>query len=328
MINPGPAVLALAVNFPDVDAVGVALVALGGHIVNPVRFHTVRAPSMPEVVNIVSAVYAGMVAALPAHFHVVGIGVAVPGLVDPADGTVIEAPRLGWREQPLAAQLAEALALPVACANDAIVGARAQAAFGAGQGISDFVYLFRRCQRHWRRDRQRRQAGARCPGVRRTAGAYAGADGAACSCGSSGCLEAEVTREELLRAVSLPADQAEDLEQTVLGLFDSGEASEKLREVLTRQARLLAVGLRGVVHQVNPSLIVLGGFLRILAQVMPDVVQGAVSLGAARSAREHVAIELAPLGESPILVGAAELAFEPLLADPAGVLRQVTAALS
>jgi hypothetical protein len=34
-----------------------------------------------------------------------------------------------------------------------------------------------------------------------------------------------------------------------------------------------------------------------------------------------VAIELAPLGEDPILVGAAELAFEPLIRDPAGFLR-------
>ncbi|WP_258137639.1 MULTISPECIES: ROK family transcriptional regulator [unclassified Arthrobacter] len=325
MINPGPSVLALAVN-PDVDAVGVALVALGGNIVNPVRFHTVRAPSMPEVVNIVSAVYAGMAAALPAHFRVVGIGVAVPGLVDPADGTVIEAPQLGWREQPLAAQLAKALQLPVACANDAVVGARAQAAFGAGREVADFVYLFGGASGI---------GGGIVSGGKLMHGAtgFAGqlghmlvrTDGAACSCGSSGCLEAEVTREELLRAVQLPVDRAEDLEQSVLGLFASGEASAQLREVLSRQARLLAVGLRGVVHQVNPSLIVLGGFLRILAEAMPDIVEGAVSLGAARGAREQVRIELAPLGESLILVGAAELAFAPLLADPAGVLRAASA---
>ncbi|WP_309124078.1 helix-turn-helix domain-containing protein, partial [Arthrobacter sp.] len=64
MIEPSPSALALAVN-PDIDVVSVALVSLGGHIVNPVRFHTVRAPSVPEVVNIVSAIYSGMRTSLP-----------------------------------------------------------------------------------------------------------------------------------------------------------------------------------------------------------------------------------------------------------------------
>ncbi|MBF6671009.1 ROK family protein [Glutamicibacter sp. FBE19] len=320
MISPGPGVLALAVN-PDLDAVNVALVALGGSIVNPVRFHTVAPPSTAEVVNIVSAIYTGMATSLPENRRVVGVGVAVPGLVDPADGTVIEAPQLGWQEEPLAAQLSAALNLPVTCANDAIVGARAQAAFGAGRDVSDFVYLYGGASGI---------AGGILSGGQLLQGAtgFAGqighllvrTDGASCSCGSAGCLEAEVTREELLRATGVPSGQAEDLESTVLGLFESGNAPEALLEILQRQSRLLAVALRALVHQMNPSVFVLGGFLRILARTMPALLEDAVRVGGARSAREQVAIELAPLGDDPVLVGAAELAFTELLADPARVL--------
>ncbi|GHD04827.1 ROK family transcriptional regulator [Zhihengliuella salsuginis] len=321
MIQPSPDALALAIN-PDVDAVSVALVGLGGRIVNPVRFHTVRAPSAAEVVNIVSAVYTGMRTSLPAGQRIVGAGLAVPGLVDPADGTVIEAPQLEWREQPLTAQLAAALDLPVTAANDAVVGARAQAAFGAGRGVPDFVYVYGGASGI---------GGGLISGGRLLHGAagFAGqlghtlvrTGGAECACGSTGCLESEVTREELIRTAALPPGQADDLEEVVLAKLRDEPESGELWDVVTRQAQQLGIGLKSVVNHLNPSMIVLGGFLRILALAAPDVLDATLRAGGARGPREDVSIELAPLGDDPILIGAAELAFEPLIADPAGFLR-------
>lgn len=321
MIQPNPGALALAVN-PDVDVVSVALISLGGRIVNPVRFHTVRAPSVAEVVNIVSAVYAGMRTSLPAGHRVLGAGLAIPGLVGSATGAVIDAPQLDWHDQPLAALLSEALDLPVTAANDAVVGARGQAAFGAGRGVADFVYVYGGASGI---------GGGLISGGRLLRGAegFAGqlghtlvrTGGAACSCGSSGCLEAEVTRAELIRAARLPPGEAEDLEGAVLSELRDETGSRELRETVARQTELLAVGLRSVVNHLNPSMIVLGGFLRILARAAPDVLDEALRAGGARGARESVSIELAPLGDDTILIGAAELAFEPLIDDPAGFLR-------
>lgn len=321
MIRPSPGALALAVN-PDIDVVSVALVSLGGRIVNPVRFHTVRAPSVAEVVNIVTAVYTGMRASLPARHRIVGAGLAIPGLVDPGDGTVIEAPHLGWRDQPLAALLGDALQLPVIAANDAVVGARAQAVFGAGRGVSDLVYLHGGASGI---------GGGVISGGRLIRGAtgFAGqlghthvrSGGTQCTCGSFGCLEAEITREELIAAVGLPPGETENLEEAVLEKLQDGPASQELRDIIDRQVRLLAVGLKSVVSLLNPSLIVLGGFLRILVRAAPGALSEALGTPGTRGPREGVAIELAPLGEDPILVGAAELAFEPLLRDPAGFLR-------
>ncbi|WP_309081576.1 ROK family transcriptional regulator [Zhihengliuella sp.] len=319
MIEPSPDALVLAIN-PDVDAVSVALVGLGGRIVSPVRFHTSNPPSAAEVVNIVSAVYTGMRTSLPPGRRVLGAGLAVPGLVDPADGSVIEAPQLDWRGEPLSARLAEALGLPVSAANDAVVGARAQAAFGAGRDVPDFAYVF---------GGGSGIGGGLVSGGRLLRGAtgFAGqlghtlvrTDGAECSCGSRGCLEAEVTRVALLEAAGLPSGEVEDLEEVVLERLRSGGAGTgPLRDVVERQAALLGVGLRSVVNHLNPSMIVLGGFLRILARAVPGVLDDALRAGGGRGPRENVAIELAPLGADSILVGAAELAFEPLLADPAG----------
>lgn len=318
MIEPSPGALALAVN-PDIDVVSVALVSLGGHIVNPVRFHTVRAPSVPEVVNIVTAIYSGMRTSLPAGHRIVGVGLAIPGLVDPGDGTVIEAPHLGWRDQPLVALLSDALKLPVIAANDAVAGARAQATFGSGRDTSDLVYLY---------------GGASGIGggvisgghLVRGATGFAGqlghthvlSGGTECTCGSIGCLEAEITREALIAAVGLPAGETETLEEAVLEKLQDEDSSHELRELIDRQVQLLAVGLKSVVNLLNPSMIILGGFLRILVRAAPGALSDALRTPGTRGPREGVAIELAPLGEDPILVGAAELAFEPLIRDPAG----------
>lgn len=321
MIEPSPGALALSVN-PDIDVVSVALVSLGGHIVNPVRFHTVRAPSVAEVVNIVTAIYTGMRTSLPARHRIMGVGLAIPGLVDPVDGTVIEAPHLGWRDQPLAALLSDALKLPVTAANDAVAGARAQATFGAGRDVPDLVYLYGGASGI---------GGGVISGGRLVRGAtgFAGqlghthvrSGGVECACGSFGCLEAEITREQLIAAIGLPAGETESLEEAVLEKLENGSASPELREIIDRQVQLLAVGLKSVVNLLNPSLIVLGGFLRILVRAAPGALSEALRTPGIRGPRESVAIELAPLGEDPILVGAAELVFEPLIRDPAGFLR-------
>lgn len=320
-IDPSPAALALVVN-PDVDVVSVALVSLGGHIINTVRFHTVRAPSGVEVVNIVTAVYSGMRTSMPAGHRVMGVGLAIPGLVRTGDGTVIEAPHLGWQDEPLSARLGEALGLPVFTANDAVVGARAQAAFGAGRGVADLVYLY---------------GGASGIGggvisdgrlVRGAAG-FAGqlghthvrTGGTACTCGSSGCLEAEVTRAALIEAVGLPSGEIENLEEALLEKLQDGSANDKLRAVIAHQIGLLAVGLKTVMSLLNPTVIVLGGFLRILVRAAPGALEEALAGCGTRRPWENVGIELAPLGQDQILIGAAELVFEPLLDDPAGYLQ-------
>lgn len=321
MIEPSPATLALSVN-PDVDVVSVALVSLGGRIVNAVRFHTVRAPSVIEVVNIVSAVYSGMRTALPPGHRVVGVGLAIPGLLEPGGGRVIEAPHLGWRDEPLPALLSDTLRLRTVSTNDAVAGAIAQAAFGAGQDVPDLVYLY---------------GGASGIGggimsgghLVRGATGFAGqlghthvrTNGAVCTCGSLGCLEAEVTREALIKAIGLPAGEIENLEEILLEKLQDGSAGDAVRSVIQQQVGLLAVGLKTVISLVNPSVVVLGGFLRILVRAAPGALDEALHGPGTRGPWENVKIELAPLGDDPILIGAAELVFEPLLSDPAGFLQ-------
>jgi len=71
-----------------------------------------------------------------------GIGVAAPGPIDFARGTVESPPNLpGWRSVPICQWLGAALDAPVHLENDANAAALAEWRFGAGRGARHLVYL-------------------------------------------------------------------------------------------------------------------------------------------------------------------------------------------
>jgi glucokinase len=69
-----------------------------------------------------------------------GVGVGVPGVTS-ADGMLVSAEPLGWREMPLRGRLADELDLPVCVENDVNLAALGELRFGAGRGARDLVCL-------------------------------------------------------------------------------------------------------------------------------------------------------------------------------------------
>ena len=70
----------------------------------------------------------------------------------------------------------------------------------------------------------------------------------------------------------------------------------------------------------NPRLVVLGGLFGRIHPYVADRIEGALDERALRAPRALVRVVPASLGVNAPLLGAAELAFEPLLADPAAWL--------
>jgi predicted NBD/HSP70 family sugar kinase len=307
-------VTAVAVN-PEVDAVLVGLVGLGGRVLKRVRIETASARSAGETVTLAAAGIAGMLAG-ESGMRVAGIGVAVPGQVRLSDGMVREATHFGWVDEPLAGMLERATGYRTWAANAAVLALRAESAFGAGRDIDDLVYLIGGASGI---------GGGAVGGGRLLTGAagYAGefghtfvrTDGRHCSCGSRGCLEAEVTQAELLAAVGLSSADASLLADRLVETDDP-----EARALVARDYDLLGIAARNAVNVFNPSRVVLSGFLAALyrgarAQGAPDLLVEAV-----RSSREGVAVVEAELGTDQLLIGAAELVFAELIADPARAL--------
>jgi predicted NBD/HSP70 family sugar kinase len=85
--------------------------------------------------------------------------------------------------------------------------------------------------------------------------------------------------------------------------------------------RWLGVGLAGLINTFNPELIVLGGMFGRIHPFVARTVGEEIDRRALAASRTLARIVPATLGIDASLIGAAELAFEPLLADPAGWLR-------
>lgn len=72
---------------------------------------------------------------------VVGLGASVPGSVEPVSGTVTYSPLLGWTDVRLGELLERSSGLPVVLENDVNCLAAAEAWFGHGHEVSDFLVV-------------------------------------------------------------------------------------------------------------------------------------------------------------------------------------------
>lgn len=308
-------VLAASVN-PEVDAVHVGLVGLDGNVHAHVSIPTGHVPSPREAAEITASALEDLCAATAGAGAPLAIGVAVPGLVRMSDGVVRMAPHLKWVDEPFQSYLEGATGLPVRVANDASIGAHAELVFGAGRGISDLVYLHGGASGIG--------GGLVSRGTLLTgASGYAGeightlvnSAGARCQCGATGCLETEARRDDLIAALGRDAVADEDLGELLAGSRDPGVA-----QVVCRQLGFLAIALRGAINSFNPQRVVLGGFLASLDAAAPGMLAELARQPGLKPPVEAVEIVPASLGANLLLVGAAELAFQQLLADPASVL--------
>lgn len=312
VVVPGPGVVAIGVN-PEIDAVEIGAVSLGGAVRERVRIPVDR-PDVADVVEIVAGVVAGWRTGALEGCRIEGIGVAVPGLVRAADGEVRFAPHLEWRDADIAGPLAAALALDVVVGNDASLGARAERLFGAAREHEDVVYL---------------NGGASGIGgglilhgrLIGGVGGYAGEWGqtaasvadAADRRAEGGVLEDEVNRARLVEAAALVAPDDAELRATLAASEDGPAVAE-----VARQRRILAATLGNAVNVLNPAMIVLGGFLGILRDLDPEAFDEEVRGRALAPSAEGLRISAAALGADRLLIGAADAAFERLLADPLG----------
>lgn len=307
------------------DTVRVATVALGGRVVSrdekPLRAGRAIADAVDDLCSLIAA----RAASGP---RVLGIGVAVPSPVRRDDGYVFSALHLDWEGIPLRELMHERLAgegdlaaLPVAVGNDANLAALAECRHGAGRDASQMLYLM---------TGRIGLGGALVSDGDLFSGAHGYAiepghitvnpSGAECVCGSSGCLEVEADHRALLRAAGEPAVATERLVGRVDALLSrarDGEPSavEALREVNTQ----LGTGLASLINLTDPDCIVLGDTLGTLLELEPAPILDGVARRAFLNPTGAIPIRAGMLKDAA-LIGAGELAFEPLLLDPRSVV--------
>jgi predicted NBD/HSP70 family sugar kinase len=311
LIHPSENVLAIAVN-PEIDAITVGLVSLGGKVQHIIRFDTDEPPTARRAVKITKAIIEGIQALLPTDARIVGIGVAVPGLTNSVDGSVTLAPHLGWRQEPLAEMLSDATGIPVRAANDAHLGVLAETVFGSAVNVGSVLYL--------NGGASGIGGGIISQGVPlQGARGYAGelghfrirSGGKRDSAGLEGTLESEARRDTLLDSLGLSPRDISKLDEKI-----ADPRSARAQAEIERQLKAIGTALGSMVTIFNPDLIVLGGFLGSLLDAEPEKLRRYVAQESLAPQFASVRIVRPDLRENILLVGAAELAFQALLKNP------------
>jgi len=302
----------------------VARIGLGGVVLaRRDRSYRRGARRQRDVTATIAKVGAELLAEIELGAVVVGAGVAVPGMVRRRDGQVRQAPNLGWQDAPVGTVLAQAFGLPVAVGNDADLGIRAEHVRGAAAGVDDAVYLS---------GHSGIGAGIIAGGVPLGGRAgYAGEvghivvnpGGLPCHCGSRGCWETECGEERLFELAGRAHDGGLAGVRGVVAAAAAGDADA--RSALEHVAGWLGRGTANVVNVLNPEVVILGGALKEILDATGDTVRAAFATAALAAPLEQVRIVTPHLGPDSTLVGAAELAFDPLLSDPLLELSRRTA---
>jgi predicted NBD/HSP70 family sugar kinase len=305
-----------------VDSVAVATVGLGGHVFDRRRAARPRQHRLPErVVADVAALADPLLAALPPAHRLVGVGVAVAGIARRSDGLVHLAPNLGWRDAPLGDLLAAQLGQrSVVVANEADLGALAEYRRGVRPGVRNLIYISGEVGIG---------AGVIIDGEPLLGAAgYAGEAGHTlvnpvgrrCGCGATGCWETEAGEAALLRYAGA------GVAPTGLASLDalSAGAAAGDKDVLRAMAEVgkwLGIGIGNLINLFNPEVVVLGGLYHRFFGFLEASVARAARAQALAAPWSRVTIAASGLGADATLVGAAELALTPTIADPAGAGR-------
>ena len=262
-LSPSRAVMGMEIN---VDYISAAVVGLAGKVlIREVQERDNRnSPDGPVLAAL--AVLAAKVrsAAGERGIEVLGGGLAVPGLVDPARSRVLTAPNLGWANVDLDpdALLPES-PLGVALFNEANAAALAELRHRP-DGASTFLFV----------SGEVGVGGGIVIGSELFTGpgGHAGEvghivvdpDGGRCSCGGTGCLETVAGQDAIVAAGGL-APGGLSRSAAVSLLLQALEAGEpQAVAAVERAGRCLGIALASTARVVNVESVVLGGHFAVL----------------------------------------------------------------
>jgi predicted NBD/HSP70 family sugar kinase len=237
--------------------------------------------------------------------QIIGAGVGIPGPIDHATGAVASMTILpGWSGVSAGRELERLLEIPVRVDNDANLGALGEVTYGAGQGLSDVIYV---------RLTSGIGSGLILGGrLHHGANGFAGelghvqvqADGVVCRCGNRGCLET-VAADGSLLALLRPAHGDDLTVRGMLELVASGDLGA--RRVFNDAGRALGRVLADLCNHLNPAAIIVGGELSAAVGPLLDGIRESVHRYAQPSVADAVEVKPGVLGDRAEVLGALAL---------------------
>jgi predicted NBD/HSP70 family sugar kinase len=259
---------------------------------------------------------------------ILGMGVGVPGLVDPEGRTVLISVPHGWKDVPICDMLEEQLNLPVVVANRAkaaALGEYWQGTFPETADRSQLVYVFvgSGIVAGFVFDGQLHM------GFSGSAGELGHVtvlpDGPQCGCGNHGCLYMLSSESAIVRSVrgrlrqvnesvlhnALPGQSLGALSLAML-IDAASQGDEVVLGAVREAGTYLAVAIANVINLMNPSLVVVGGPVAEFGEPFMEAIQQEVRQRALWDALHSVSIVPSALNNTAGTVGAAAIFLDTL----------------
>ncbi len=250
------------------------------------------------------------------------VAVASPGPLDPFTGVVMYAPNLsGWIDIPLRAILQERLQLPVAIGNDANLAALGEQRYGAGRGMKDMVYVtistgigggvilnnqmvlgMRGLAAEIGHTTLDIHAGWTHAGV---PGSF---EGYASGTGIARLAQHKLREGRPSLMVELAGGHIDAV--TAREVSEAAQHNDPLAlEIVAEVARIIGLGFVNLLHLYDPAIIVVGGSVSLMGDMLFEPVRQTVQQYAMPPYRNRPIVRAA-LGDDCGLLGAAALAFD------------------
>ena len=294
-----------------------------GGVIARARADTPHRSTTPDVVeNTIVSVVEELFAQVGKE-RVTAVGIGAAGFVAADRATVVFAPHLSWRDEPLQSRLVGRIGLPVTVDNDANASAWAEWRFGSargedrmvmvnlGTGIGGGIVLDGRVER----------------GRFGIAGEFGHMqvvpNGLRCECGNRGCWEQYASGNALVREarslISAGSPMAQDLVARIGGdaaaltgpliTAAAQDGDPTACELLSDVGRWLGIGLANLAAALDPGIFVIGGGVSAAADLLLDPAREAYRRQLpGRGYRPEARIVAAVLGNDAGVVGAADLA--------------------
>jgi predicted NBD/HSP70 family sugar kinase len=248
--------------------------------------------------------------------RLLGLGVAVPSPVHPArPGKLSSLLMPAWRDVDVQEDLSTAFGLPVFVDNDANLGALAERFWGEGVGGEDLAYIKIGTgvgSGHIIRGELYRGVGGTAGEIGHVAIDPAGPE---CVCGLRGCLATLIGSAALL-ARARKRWGARKRRPTIADIVTGARDGDPVaRGLVDEVGRDLGIVVAGLLNVINPAVVVLGGELTAVGDLLLDPLRATIRRRALSTSVAETRIVSSRLGERAIPVGAATMVLEAALAD-------------
>lgn len=258
---------------------------------------------------------------------IIGIGVAVHGLVNREEGISIFAPHYHWREVPIKKLIEEEFGLPTFIDNDVRAMALGEKWFGGAQQVSNFITI--------------NVSNGIGSGIVINDQLYQGSDNSAgeighmvvdnegpqCSCGNYGCLESLASNPQIVKkAEKLIKQGAEtkinqltggDLQQITVDIIcqAANQGDEVAQQILKEVGRYLGIAVSYLLNILNPGRIIIVGNIIKAKQYVFAALQEVIANKALTIPAENIEIIPTQLEGNTATIGGATLVLEKLFKE-------------